>query len=258
MRLALFLKILAGVACVVVLVVAVVFYLTSGITKVGDDFFAAVASGDIDEAYGYLAKDFQAGTDMSQLVAFLASTNMDDASETSWSNRSVTVSTGTLVGTLTSNDGRRIPIEVDLVKENGQWKIYAIHTEASGPSETAGDLPSEGQQVALVNASIAAFVDSAVAKDMTGFHDHISRLWAGQFSVAQLDEAYASIFTLGPGVQTLKQLAPVFSEPASLSGEGVMEIKGYYPTQPDRFWFGVKYVYEGTGWKLLGFSFDIK
>lgn len=35
-------------------------------------------------------------------------------------------------------------------------------------------------------------------------------------------------------------------------------MKGYFPTRPDRFQFEQKYIYEGVGWKLVGFSYEIK
>lgn len=256
------LKVLLGIAGAVLLSIAAVFYFTSGLTEVGDDFFAAVGSGDMDQAYDTLSNDFRAGTGKSELSTHLAANGMDKVTDTSWSSRAIKNGKGSLAGTLTTADGGSIPVEIDLVKDQGQWKIYAIRntTAPAGMSNVAKGLPDENQQVALVTKSMQVFVDAVAAQDMTGFHDHIARLWAGQIDVAELDETYKSFLAIGSETQVIKSMAPVFDGPATLSGEGamVMTIKGHYPTNPSRFNFDLDYIYEGTGWKLIGLSVQIK
>lgn len=93
---------------------------------------------------------------------------------------------------------------------------------------------------------------------MSGLHNHISRLWAQQFDVAALNEAFKTFYRFGPRLQAIKTLAPVFEGPAKLSDERILQITGFYPTSPDRVHFTLKYIYEGTGWKLFGLSADVK
>jgi len=54
------LKVLLGIAVIVVLGIAAVFYFTSDMVTVADDFFNAVKSGDISKAYSFLSDDFRA------------------------------------------------------------------------------------------------------------------------------------------------------------------------------------------------------
>lgn len=253
-------KVLLGIVGTIALLIMGISYFTSGATKAGDDFFAAVGSGDIERAYSTLSNDFRAGTSKADLVAYLVANGMDKVTDTSWSERSVNGVGGSLTGTLTTADGGSIPVEIDLIKEQDQWKIFSIRRTAApaGANNVAKGLSGERQQVALVTESMATFVDATAKQDMTELHNHISRLWADQIDVAALDEAYKSFFELGSNLQVIKTLAPVFDGSATLSDEGVMEIKGYYPTNPNRFHFDLKYIYEGTGWKLVGFSSEIK
>lgn len=253
-------KVLLGIVGAIVLLVAAAFYFTSGVTKTGDDFFTAVGSGDMNKAYAALSNDFRSGTSETELAAYLAANGMDKVTDTSWGARSVKNGRGSLTGTLTTADGGSIPVEVDLVKEDGQWKIFAIRNtgETAGASNTAKGLPDEKQQLALVTGSMGTFADGIAAQDMTALYDHIARLWAQQIDVAKLDDIYKSFFPIGSNLQVIKTLAPVFDEPATLSDDGVMEIKGYYPTSPSRVHFDLKYIYEGTGWKLVGLSAETK
>jgi hypothetical protein len=110
----------------------------------------------------------------------------------------------------------------------------------------------------MVMDSMAAFADAIAAQDMAIFHEHMSRLWAGQFDVARLEEAYGGLYSIGPGVQVIKTMAPVFDDPATLSDQEFMEITGYYTTSPKRFRFKLSYIYEGTGWKPAGLRVDIE
>lgn len=253
-------KVLLGIAGAIVLLIAAAFYFTSGVTKVGDVFFAAVGSGDLDQAYSTLSNDFRAGTSETELTAYLAANGMDSVTDTSWSSRAVNNGRGSLTGTLTTAGGESIPVGIDLVKEEGQWKIYAIRKTAATPgaSNAAKGLPDENLQVTLVAESMEAFADSVAAQDMTGLHEHISRLWAQQIDVPSLDDVFKSFYRAGSSLQVIKTLAPAFDGPATLSDEGIMEIKGYYPTNPDRVHFELKYIYEGTRWKLMGLSTEVK
>lgn len=253
-------KVLLGVVGVIGLSVAGAFYFTSGATRAGDDFFAAVGAGDMDRTYGTLSSAFRAATSEAELAAFLAANRMDKVADTSWGSRSVSGGRGSLVGTLTTTAGESIPVEIDLIKEEDRWKIYALRDTAgaAGVGYGAKGLPGENEQVALVAESMGIFADAVAAGSMKGLHDHISRLWAGQFDVAKLDDAFKSFYRFGPGLQVVKTLPPVFDGPARFSDENVMAIAGYYPTDPDRVHFTLKYIYEGTGWKLFGVSVDVK
>ena len=56
----------------------------------------------------------------------------------------------------------------------------------------------------------------------------------------------------------LDNYSPQFSSKPTIDDNGVLVIAGHYPTKPNQVYFQQKYIYEGLGWKLIGFSADIK
>lgn len=249
-------KVLLGIAVAIALAVAVAFYFTSGVAKTGDEFFAAVVSGEKEKAYGTLSDAFRASTPEDELAAFLSANGMDKVSDVGWSSRSVSGGRGSLAGTLATTEGGSIPVEIDLIKEKGRWKIYALRNAAGQPGVGYGPkkLPDERHQLALIAKSTAAFADAVAAGDMAGFHSHISHHWGQQFDVAKLNETYRSLYRHGRWLQAVKTLAPVYEGPPELSDDGTMEIRFYYPADDVNIHFELSYIYEGMGWKLFGLS----
>lgn len=251
-------KILLGIVVVIAAILVAVFAFTSGMTKTADEFFAAARNGNVQQAYQYTSADFQASTSSEELAAFLKANALDKVTDTSWSSRAVNGRSGKLEGSLTTATGGIIPIKVDLTKGADGWKILAIRKPAAGlqSGDMKQQLPSEQQQVALVRQSIGEFTDAVAAGSMEKFHKHIAAMWARQASVEDLDRTFGSVYATGSKFQVLQTMAPVFDEPASISDQGVLTLTGHYSTAPDRMHFVLKYIFEGTGWKLFGLSVE--
>lgn len=126
-------KFLFGAVAIFVVVISVViaalFYSTSGMVDTADEFFNAIKLKDITKARNYLADDFKASMDESALTDFLSKGAILNVKESSWSSRQVTGTQGELNGLITNDSGGVVPITMMLVKENGFWKIIAIQEE---------------------------------------------------------------------------------------------------------------------------------
>lgn len=249
-------KVLLGIIVVIVIIVVAIFSFASGMTKTADRFFAAVRKGDIDQAYNYTSPDFKAGTTKDAMAAFLKANALDKVTGTSWGSRSFSGRTGKLEGSLTIATGGVISIKIDLAKGSDGWKIFAIRKAAAGlqSGDTSQQLPSEQQQIALVQQSMSIFTDGLAAGSMTELHNYISKMWARQISIEDMDRGFSSLYPYGSAFQVLKTMTPIFDEPTQISDQGVMSIKGHYATTPEQMNFTAKYFFEGTGWKLFGLS----
>jgi hypothetical protein len=122
------LKIVTAIAILALIIVSIGILFTEGIVEVVDDQLAALKSHDVTKAYyAYTAHQFQSATSLEQFKAFVKThPELSDIQSTHFRDRSIKDGVSTLKGTLTAANNVKIPIEYQLTKEGGKWKIINI------------------------------------------------------------------------------------------------------------------------------------
>lgn len=253
-------KVLLYLVLIIGLIIGAVFFFTSGMVTSANGFFTAAGKNDIDKAYSYLSEQFKSSTSKVELQSYIENTMSSPFMAASWKSRSVSIGKGTLEGEVFTEDEEGVPFSLSFIKEQGDWKIQSMQQPAAGIQNAAIErkLPPEPEQITLVNESVMIFAESVNDKSMQKFHGHVSTLWQGQYSVEKFNEVFAPFLNLDVDLTVLQNYAPIFSSEASIDGDGVMQIIGHYPTEPQQFHFDQEFVFEGTSWKLIGFSAQIK
>lgn len=144
-------KVWQAVGCAIVafvlfigLIVGAVFWATGGIVDAADDFFAAAAEGEYDQAHALTSQSFRAESTPAQLEHFLIAKGLNQVTDTSWNSRSINNSQGRIEGTLTTKSRGNIPVVVELVSENDEWRISLIEPQKLGLQTSGGRMgPSE-------------------------------------------------------------------------------------------------------------------
>lgn len=254
----LFLKIFAGLALFAVIAVAIALYLTAGITRSADDFFAAVERNDLSAARGLLSQQFLVSVDEPSLRRFLGE-DLGQVTQTSWSSRVIENGSGRLVGELTTRAGGTVPVKIALVKEDAGWRIQAIERSLpTGLVEARPPLPTSAAQASLVAQSLRDFGASVAAGDMRQFRDSTSRLWQEQFSLERFEESYRGFLGVEFDWSFADQLAPAIDGESVINEDGVLVLSGHYAPEPYRVNFTQKFVHEQSQWRLIGFSLQIQ
>jgi hypothetical protein len=237
---------------------ALVWRLTAGMTEAADAFFAALRDGDVATARTYLAEDFRASTSDEQLLAYVKNSALSEYQSASWSSRGMENSRGNLEGTLETRTGGSIPMKVELVKENGSWKIYTLRKPAAGLQTDDGPIkPSEIEQVRLVRATTEQFAAAIKRGDFAEFHKYVSGLWQRQISADQLQTTFRQFAETGADFSVLNSLQPNIAA-AAYDADGAFVIEGTYPSQPSTFSYRYRYIYEGVDWKLAGLNASVR
>ncbi|MGH8120686.1 MAG: hypothetical protein ACRESK_08740 [Gammaproteobacteria bacterium] len=255
-----FLKIIGGLVVIIILAIGAVFFFTGGMVKAGDEFFLALKENDLVRAYTYLSEDFKAGTNESEFRAFIEKNTISGFKESSWGERSISGGRGELTGSITTANGGVVPIKLSFVKGDNGWKIYSIEKPSAGFQEesTTVAMPTEQEQVKLVADTINIFVQSVNDKSMAKFYNHVSNLWQRESTPEKLNESFGSFYDLDADLTVLNNYSPRFDSTPAIDENGILVISGHYPTEPSRVYFEQKYIYEGLGWKLVGFNINVK
>lgn len=140
-------KILKGFGIFIVVVVLLALFFTQGIADTAKSQLKALRDGDIIKAYSYTSKDFRSSTSLENFQKFVDNyPSLKNNKDVSFSDRETSNGIGKLKGTLKSTDGGSTPIEYELVKENGEWKILSIKLNPAGAGITAESPTSSPQQ----------------------------------------------------------------------------------------------------------------
>lgn len=251
------------------IVVAVVFYATSGAVEAADEFLETVGRGDLDGAYRQTAPAFQAQQDREAFERVIGQLGLTEYESRSWSSRSVEGGRAEVAGTVKTRAGDRIPLEMTLIKSEGEWRVFSLSGEQAGaavrqPGEDRAEappptaVPADEDLAGLATESVLALNRSILDRDFTSFYGSVSKLWQAQTSVEELAAAFRVFVDNEIDLSGVADLEPVFEPRPEIDSEGALRLSGYFPTAPVRVFFGLRYVREAAGWKLLGIQVDLK
>lgn len=258
-------KVIVVLLLIIAAGIGLVFYLTSGMAEQAESFFAKVKQNKIDEAYSSLSSNFRAHTSLDQLKTFVSENSLNEYTGANWSSRSINTSGGKLEGSVELTGQKTVPLKIDFVKEQGEWKILGISRGQAGLTDNSATtasqpivVPDNDSAVKLARESMKVFGEAVDKRDMSIFHKHISLPWQEQFTVEKLETAYKPLYEIPSKFGALEEIVPVFSKPPFLAENNVLNIDGYFPTSPQQVVFNHKYIMQGGEWKLLGLTISIR
>ena len=113
--------------------------------------------------------------------------------------------------------------------------------------------------IKLVQENMQTFALSLKKKEMTAFYNSLSDHWQQRISVEKLNKSFEPLMKAGFDLTVLKNMQPSIGRGTKITPEGYLTIPGNYSVKDALILFEQSYVLEGNeGWKLVGFSIDIK
>lgn len=249
-----------GVVLIVGGIIAMAFWATSGVTEAGDRFLSLLGQGKSQEAYReHTTAALRQQDSEESFTQAVKRLGLTDWASSSWTARKVENSVGTLEGTVKTRSGGTIPLKMQLVKENGQWKVGLCAPAGSGvASPPKPSLPPVGELNKLATQSLLNFSQAAQAKDFGAFHATL----AGPFQRTKTPEELLTIFRSfvdqGINLAGIAEMTPVFDPAPSINEDGLLRLQGRYPTRPSQVIFDMKYIQENGIWRLMGINVKVK
>jgi hypothetical protein len=121
----------------------------------------------------------------------------------------------------------------------------------------AGTVPPDAELKSMALSSLLAFNDGVQKKDFSDFYEQVAKLWQDQTTPEKLKEAFGEFIEKDLDISSVKKVQPVL-EPSKINSDDVLLVTGYYPTEPHRVHFRLKYLEEEGKWKLVGINVDTK
>ena len=116
-------------------------------------------------------------------------------------------------------------------------------------------LPKDKELKTLVFDSLFAFNKAVQAKNFAQFHqEQLSSQFQKQVPLDKFTAAFQVFIDKGYDISNIAKSEPIFDVPPAIDSDGLLVLKGHYPTQPNRVTFDLTYIYESSAWKLLGLN----
>ena len=115
-------------------VIYFVFRLTAPMTEEGEKFLGKLGSGSTEAAYGMASATLRSSQTEDDFARTVKAYGLDGFESASWSSRNITNDRGTLEGTARTKSGGSVPLTIEMIKEDGTWKVLSIKGPQAGAS----------------------------------------------------------------------------------------------------------------------------
>ena len=150
-----------------------------------------------------------------------------------------------------------VQFRLKYVNEKSEWKLVGIKVDVKPTSEPGGEIPNAREARALALESLLAFNRAVQAKNFTTFHKQIASVWQKQITPAGFRKAFADFVDQKVDIGIIADLRPVFEPKPGLDEDGFLLLQGYYPTEPNKMRFKLRYIQEEGAWQLINIAVNV-
>jgi hypothetical protein len=235
-----------------------------------DAFFALLRQTKFNEAYNSAAFAFRAQQTAANFEGIARDLRLASFPSMKWETRTENDGEVVFEGAAISAEGHQIPLRAAFIKEQGTWRLYSLRSRSGAGgdefslkgknptfSASMAPMPDGAELNQLVRETLIMFNQAVQTQDFRAFYESISKVWQGQVSERRLHEAFQSFIDAKVDISSVKDLDPRFEGAPRIDGDGVLHLRGEFPTQPHRTLFAMRLVYEAPRWKLFGIDVSL-
>ena len=159
-------------------------------------------------------------------------------------------------GGSTTADTKKTVVDTTKTSESPAKKTITEKADAK-----KGEIPSDEELQEIVKESLLDFNDAVKEGDFTDFHGKISKTWQKQTTPEAFNTAFSEFITRKLDISDIGSMEADFSPAASIDksqGVKVLLVNGKYDTSPNPTRFDMKYIADGSIWKLLAIRVDTR
>jgi hypothetical protein len=237
-------------------------------------FFEDLAAGRYREAHSKAALRFQVLQSADQFGRAIRELGLEEFSQGIWDPAVLEGNRAEMEGVYENAAGVRTRLLVEVFREAGRWRVASIRK--GGQGRAGEDLfssigrgrglnpfvgrpaPGEAELRELVEGELSRLGEALRTGSFEAFHRGISQTWREQVPPRALQQIFGQMSGSGHDFSGLKRLRPAYDPVPYVDPRGILVVEGYYPSQPARLFFGMKFVSESSGWLLLGLDVQLR
>ena len=124
----------------------------------------------------------------------------------------------------------------------------------AGAALAQSRVPGERALEALVKATLLSFNDANVTDNYTVFHAKLSKPFRQQFTPEKLKETFKTFADKDIDFDIIAAYKPVYDPEPRVDDEGKLLVKGWFPTEPARVAYDLKFIPSDGEWKLISIN----
>ena len=117
-------------------------------------------------------------------------------------------------------------------------------------------VPSPGQLLGMIRSTIEGLDQANATGNYYVFHALASAAFRRTNSAISIAQAFEPFRRGGISLRPALIIGPELMKPPLLE-DGQLHLAGYFPTQPERIIFDLKYIQEGGAWRVSGLNVNL-
>ena len=152
----------------------------------------------------------------------------------------------------------KVTFELTYVYGSSAWKLMGIDVQAKPSVENTGKVPTNKGLKKLALDSLLLFNVAIQTKNFEDFYGHSAKLWQKEVTPEEMLGIFQSFIDKEVDISPIAKAEPTFEGTPAVNEDGLLVMKGFYPTEPSRISFELKYIDEDGSWKLVGINVNVK
>ncbi len=237
-----------------------VFLSTADSADVADRYLTALGEGRVSEAYQLTSTGFREEQGPEAFADVLEVASIVGHELDSWENRTLDHNRfNTYVGTLTTESGRSFPFIMEVIEEDGEWRVRTLTGPGRhdvGPGAWFQQVPKEATLKQIARETILAFHEAVRDKDLPRFYE---TMWTTRTAISywKFEAAFQDLLDDDVDLSGVQGIEPEFVDPPKLdrTSEGtLLVVNGRFDAEGGQVPFTFRYKYEHPVWRLFNIN----
>lgn len=125
------------------------------------------------------------------------------------------------------------------------------------PSENAQTVPTDFAQEVMIKSMISALSDAIIADDYSVFRAQLAKPFQDAYSSDQLKDTFKPLAVQDAFMGVALAMKPISTETAKIDADGVLDLKGYFDTNPSKIKYDMKFIPADGNWKPIGVNINL-